>query len=84
MRRTVRRAIVLALCDDLIPSTLAAQSLGEQVIGTWTLLSWTRFVGDTQEPLPWGRDPIMRRDRAWFASLDLLAGHRGRRCAASR
>jgi hypothetical protein len=80
---------LLALCAVLVPSPLYAQSLREQVIGTWTLVSWTRFVGDVEEPLSFGRDPVgqvmfapdghmcfnvMRRNRAPFTSREFQAG----------
>jgi hypothetical protein len=43
--RVVESFAFLALCAVLVPSPVYSQSLREQVIGTWTLVSWTRFVG---------------------------------------
>lgn len=63
-----------------------SRRLGERIVGTWVLSSWTRFVGEIEEPGLLGRDAfgqllysqdgymsahLMRRGRARFATDDV-------------
>ena len=63
-----------------------ARRLSDRIVGTWTLSSWTRFVGGVEEPGLLGRDAVgqilyspegymgahlMRRGRARFATDDV-------------
>ena len=87
MPRSVRCAVqALALCIGyfcLVTPSAYAQSLKEQLVGTWTLVSMTRVIDDTEQPGLLGRDPVgqfmfgpdgrmcfnaMRRDRPKFDS----------------
>jgi hypothetical protein len=67
----------------LVPVAAYGQSLKERLVGTWTLVSWTRVVDDVEHPGLFGPDPVgqfmfapdgrmcfnaMRRDRTKFAS----------------
>ena len=93
MRRPIRErlwiCVLCGLCASLLPAVACGQSLKEQLVGTWTLLSWTRMVGGVEEPLSVGRDPIgqvmfgadgslcfnvMRRERPPFTSAEFQAG----------
>jgi hypothetical protein len=62
------------------------RQLSARIVGTWTLSSWTRFVGSVEEPGLLGRDAfgqiiyspegymsahLMRRGRARFATDDV-------------
>jgi hypothetical protein len=77
-----------AACFGLVPPSAYGQSLRDQLLGTWTLVSWTRIVGDLEEPGLLGRDPVgqiifapdghmcfnaMRRTRSAFGSRDFQA-----------
>jgi hypothetical protein len=81
----------------LLPLAANAQVSKEQIIGTWTLTSWTRVVGDTEEPGPLGSSAIgfimyttdghmcgngMRPDRPKFASRDFRGGSIEEKAAA--
>jgi hypothetical protein len=62
MPRSVRCAVqALALCVGyfcLVTPSAYAQSLKEQLVGTWTLVSMTRVIDDTEQPGLLGRDPV--------------------------
>ncbi len=81
----------------LAPDNADAQVSKEQIIGTWRLTSWTRMVGDTEEPGPLGPDAIgfimytadghmcgngMRPNRPKFASRDFRGGSAEEKAAA--
>ena len=87
MTRSVRCAVqALVLClgyFSLEASSAYGQSLKEQLVGSWTLVSMTRVIDDTEQPGLLGRDPVgqfmfgsdgrmcfnaMRRDRQKFDS----------------
>jgi lipocalin-like protein len=66
--------------------SIGTKSLSDCIVGTWTLASWTRFVGGVEEPGLLGRDAVghllysrdgymsahlMRRGRARFATEDV-------------
>lgn len=70
----------------MAPLSESTQRLSDRIVGTWTLLSWTRFVGSVEEPGLLGRDALgqilyspegymsahlMRRRRARFATDDV-------------
>lgn len=93
----VRSLILCAACVALAPPSAYGQSLKEQLSGTWTLVSWTRVVGETEEPGLMGRDAIgqimfagdghmcfnaMRRNRPPFASPDFQPGTPEEKAAA--
>jgi hypothetical protein len=74
-----------------------ADSLGDQIVGTWKLISWTRLVEGTEEPGPLGPDAIgfimytadgymcgngMRTNRAKFATSDFRAAPTEEKAAA--
>ena len=56
--RFIRFLALSALCVGLVPASAHSQSLKEQLLGTWTLVSWTQVVGDVEEPGLMGRDAI--------------------------
>ena len=81
----------------LAPVDSSAQVSKEQIVGTWKLLSWTRMVGDTQEPGPLGPEAtglimythdgymcgeVMRPSRQKFASRVFLSGSLEEKAAA--
>ena len=87
MPRSVRRWLqVLTLCCvcvGLVSPSAYGQSLKEQVVGTWTLVSMGRIVDDVEQPGLLGRDAVgqfmfgpdgrmcfnaMRRSRTQFGS----------------
>jgi hypothetical protein len=87
--RFVQLLVLGAVCCALTPPSAYGQSLREQLLGTWTLVSLTRFVGDVEEPGLMGRDAIgriifapdghmcfnaMRPNRSKFGSGDFQAG----------
>lgn len=89
VRRFVQSLALCVACAGLVPVSAYGQSLKEQLLGTWTLVSWARFVGELEEPLSVGRDPVgqvmfapdghmcfnvMRRDRSQFRSPVFQAG----------
>jgi len=98
MPKSVRRLTLLALwAACLAPSSVYGQSLREQLLGTWTLVSWTRVVGNVEEPGLLGQDPVgqimfapdgrmcfnaMLRDRSPFAGRDFQAGTPEEKAAA--
>ena len=47
-----------AACLGVVPAAAHGQSLKEQLLGTWTLVSWTQVVGDVEEPGLLGRDAV--------------------------
>jgi hypothetical protein len=70
-------------CVALVPPSAYGQSLKEQLLGTWTIVSAARVVGGVEEPDFLGGDPVggfmfapdghmcfnaMRRNRAKFGS----------------
>ena len=58
VRRFVQCLALCAACVGLVPPSAQGQSLKEQLLGTWTLVSWTQVVGDVEEPGLLGRDPV--------------------------
>ncbi len=87
--RLVQLLALSAACVALTPPSAYGQSLRDQMLGTWTLVSLTRFVGDVEEPGLMGRDAIgriifapdghmcfnaMRANRSKFGSRDFQAG----------
>lgn len=73
----------------LAPLSVSAQVSKAQILGTWKLTSWTRFVDDVEEPGPLGSGAIaiimytadgymcgngMRPERAKFSSRDFRSG----------
>ena len=58
VRGFVRCLALCAACVGLLPPSAQGQSLKEQLLGTWTLVSWTQLVGDVEEPGLLGRDPV--------------------------
>ncbi len=84
------------ICTCLLPSPTFAQTLREQIIGTWKLVSWTRSVEGVEEPA-YGQGPIgltiyakdghfcsavMRANRKPFAIPNPLGGTTEERAAA--
>ena len=93
----VRSLLLCAACAALAPPSAYGQSLKEQLSGAWTLISWTRVVGETDEPGFMGRDPIgqimfasdahmcfnaMRRNRPTFGSPEFNVGTPEEKAAA--
>lgn len=93
----VRSLVLCAACAALAPPSAYGQSLKEQLSGAWTLVSWTRVVGETEEPGLMGRDAIgqimfagdghmcfnaMRRNRPPFASPEFQPGTPEEKAAA--
>ncbi len=93
MPGSVRRFVpLLALCvvgAVLVPPSVYGQSLREQLLGTWSLVSWTQVIGDVEEPGFLGRDAVgqimfapdghmcfnaMGRNRVQFGSRDFRGG----------
>src|SRR5262245_50388572 len=92
MAKSPRRLMQLALvaaCVALLPPSACGQSLREQLLGTWTIVSAARVVGGVEEPDFLGPDPLgrflfapdghfcfnaMRRNRPKFSSGNLLGG----------
>ena len=87
--RLVQLLVLSAACFALTPPSAYGQSLREQLLGTWTLVSLTRLVGDVEEPGLMGRNAIgriifapdghmcfnaMRPNRLQFGSRDVQAG----------
>ena len=80
------------------PFNVSAQSLKEQLVGTWRVVSWTRLVGDSEEPGALGNDPVgllmytadgficangmQREGRAKFKTSDFRAGSTEEKAAA--
>lgn len=58
VRRFVQCLALCAACVGLVPPSAQGQSLKEQLLGTWTLVSWKQVVGDVEEPGLLGRDPV--------------------------
>jgi len=53
MLESLRRFMQLALgvaCVALVPPSAYGQSLKEQLLGTWTIVSAVRVVGGVEEP----------------------------------
>jgi len=88
-RRLVQFLVLSTACFALMPPSAYGQSLREQLLGTWTLVSLTRLVGDVEEPGLMGREAIgriifapdghmcfnaMRPNRSKFGSRDFQAG----------
>jgi Lipocalin-like domain len=88
-RRLVQLLVLSTACFALMPPSAYGQSLREQLLGAWTLVSLTRFVGDVEEPGMLGREAIgriifapdghmcfnaMRPNRSKFGSRDFQAG----------
>ncbi len=97
VRRFMQSVALCVACAGLVPPSAYAQSLKEQLLGTWTVVSWTRVIGDVEEPGSWGRDPVgqlmfapdghmcfnaMRRNRSQFGSRDFSAGTPEEKAAA--
>lgn len=93
----VRSLVLCAACAALAPPSAYGQSLKEQLSGAWTLVSWTRVVGETEEPGLMGQDAIgqimfagdghmcfnaMRRNRPPFASPEFQRGTPEEKAAA--
>jgi len=94
----MKSAVLFAIFAALAPPAAYGDSLREQLLGTWTLVSWTRTVGGVEEPdRMMGADPVgqfmfspdgrmcftaMRRDRVKFQSADLRAGTADEKTAA--
>jgi len=89
IRWLVQSLALCAACAVLVPSSVYGQSLKEQLLGTWTLVSWIRVVGDVEGPAFLGRDAVgqimfapdghmcfnaMRRNRSQFGSRDFQGG----------
>ena len=70
----------------MAPLSAGTQRLSDRIVGAWTLLSWSRFLGDVEEPGLLGRDAVgqllyspegymsahlMRRVRTRFATDDV-------------
>lgn len=81
----------------LAPVESGAQVSKEQIVGAWKLVSWTRVVGDTEEPGPLGPaatglimythdgymcGEVMRPNRQKFASRVFLSGSLEEKAAA--
>ena len=81
--------VLSTACFALMPPSAYGQSLREQLLGAWTLVSLTRLVGDVEEPGMLGREAIgriifapdghmcfnaMRPNRSKFGSRDFQAG----------
>src|SRR5262245_11759127 len=100
MPKSRRRFILLALsavCVGFAPASAYGQSLKDQLLGTWTIVSATRMVAGVEEPDFLGRDPVgqfmfapdgrlcfnaMRRNRAKFGSPNFLSGTSEEKSAA--
>ena len=96
-RRRFMHFLALAACVGLVPPPAHGQSLKEQLLGTWTLVSWTQVVGDVEEPGLLGRDAVgqimfapdghmcfsaMRRTRATLAGQGPQGGTPEEKAAA--
>lgn len=81
----------------LAPVDSDAQVSKEQIVGAWKLVSWTRMVGDSEEPGPLGPaatglimythdgymcGEVMRPNRQKFASRVFLSGSLEEKAAA--
>jgi Lipocalin-like domain len=100
MTRSLRRFMPLALaaaCVALVPPSAHAQSLKEQLLGAWTVVSAARVVGGVEESDFLGHDPIgqfifapdgylcfsaMRRNRSRFSSPNFQGGTSEEKAAA--
>lgn len=95
-RRLMQLAFVAA-CVTVVPASAYGQSLREQLLGTWTIVSAARVVGGVEEPDFLGPDPVgrflfapdghfcfnaMRRNRSKFGSANLLGGTSEEKSAA--
>jgi hypothetical protein len=58
-RRLIQLALVAA-CVGLVPASTYGQSLRDQLLGTWTIVSAARVVGGVEEPDFLGPDPVGR------------------------
>lgn len=83
VRRLIHSLVLCAACVGLMSPSAYGQSLKEQVLGTWTLVSMARVVDDVEQPGLLGPDAIgqfmfgpdghmcfnaMRRNRTQFGS----------------
>jgi hypothetical protein len=95
--RLVQLLALCGACAVMVPPSVYGQSLKEQLLGTWTLVSWTRVAGDVEEPAFLGRDAVgqimfapdahmcfnaMRRNRSQFGSRDFQGGTPDEKTAA--
>jgi hypothetical protein len=84
-QRKARQLFLVALVGGITASNGHAQSLRDQLLGTWEAVSWVQLVGDVEEPGPLGREPLglimymtdghmcangMRPNRTKFSRLD--------------
>ena len=58
LRRLIQCFALIAVYLGLVPLAAHGQSLKEQLLGTWVLVSWTQVAGDLEEPGLLGQDPI--------------------------
>ena len=63
-RGVMHTLALFVACAGVVPVPAYGQSLKERLVGTWTLVSWTRVVDDVEQP---GLFPILRcSDEAVF------------------
>ena len=95
--RGLMQLALVAACVAVVPASAYGQSLREQLLGTWTIVSAARVVGGVEEPDFLGPDPVgrflfapdghfcfnaMRRNRPKFGSANLLGGTSEEKSAA--
>jgi hypothetical protein len=56
-RNILGTVAIAALGLSLVPSMVMAQSLKDQIVGTWTLASWVQTLKDGSKNLRFGNDP---------------------------